>query len=229
MVYVTGDTHGEHDFGKLRRFAKKHPELTKEDYVIIAGDFGGVWYKNAVEEDLRPFEALPFSVLFVDGNHENFSLLNAYPVETWQGGKIHRVAPHVIHLMRGQVFEIEGKRIFTFGGGTSIDKYMRREGVSWWREEMPSYAEFEEALANLKRYGYKVDYIITHSCDEKALYTPLLGTVAKSMTVYPDNTMLTEFECNVQYEHWYFGHYHVDGFVSERKTALYHDILKLGN
>ena len=229
MIFVTGDTHGEHDFGKLARFAKKHPELTKEDYLIIAGDFGGVWYKNAVEEDLEPYEKLPFTVLFVDGNHENFNLLNAYPVETWKGGKIHRVAPHVLHLMRGQIFEIEGKRIFTFGGGTSIDKYMRREGVSWWPEEIPSFAEFDEAVTNLKRYGHKVDYVITHSCDEKALYTPLLGTVSKSMTVYPDNSMLMEFERTVQYEHWYFGHYHVDGYVTERKTALYHDILPLGD
>lgn len=29
----------------------------------------------------------PFTTLFVDGNHENFDLLNAYPVENWHGGK----------------------------------------------------------------------------------------------------------------------------------------------
>ena len=40
MIYVTGDTHGQHDFAKLEFFAKRNPQLTKNDYVIIAGDFG---------------------------------------------------------------------------------------------------------------------------------------------------------------------------------------------
>ena len=42
-IFVTGDTHREHDFAKLEFFAKRNPQLTKNDYVIIAGDFGGVW------------------------------------------------------------------------------------------------------------------------------------------------------------------------------------------
>ena len=40
MIYVTGDTHGLEDFHKLHLFAGKHPELTINDYVIVAGDFG---------------------------------------------------------------------------------------------------------------------------------------------------------------------------------------------
>lgn len=227
MVFVTGDTHGIHDFDKLSRLASCRPELTREDFVIVAGDFGGVWYDKTLDRDLAPYERLPFTVLFVDGNHENFDLLNSFPVEEWHGGKVHRIRSNVIHLMRGQIFEIEGKTFFTFGGGTSIDKYMRREGVSWWQQEVPSYAEFDEAVANLERVGHRVNYVITHSCDEKSLYTPLLGTVSKSMTVYPDNTMLMEFERTVEYDHWYFGHYHLDGYVTECKTALYHDILQV--
>ena len=43
MIYITGDTHGE--FG--RRFnTQNFPEqktMTKDDYVIICGDFGGIW------------------------------------------------------------------------------------------------------------------------------------------------------------------------------------------
>ena len=37
MIYVTGDTHGLEDFHKLHIFAGEHPELTLNDYVIIAG------------------------------------------------------------------------------------------------------------------------------------------------------------------------------------------------
>ena len=45
MVYITGDTHGTEDWEKLntRNFSEQkfmHPD---NDYVIIVGDFGGVW------------------------------------------------------------------------------------------------------------------------------------------------------------------------------------------
>ena len=83
MIFITGDTHGSIDFAKLRVFAKNNPSLTREDFMIIAGDFGGVWNKTTLENDLKPYEALPFTVLFVDGNHENFDLIFSFPVESF--------------------------------------------------------------------------------------------------------------------------------------------------
>lgn len=53
MIFVTGDTHGRAHFDKLLKFSKEHPELTKQDYVIIAGDFGGVWSEKNLEDDLQ--------------------------------------------------------------------------------------------------------------------------------------------------------------------------------
>ena len=76
MIYITGDTHSD-----FSRFSEdKFPiqkEMTKDDYVIICGDFGGVW--TFEEESNREKEALDwlneknFTTLFVDGNHENFT------------------------------------------------------------------------------------------------------------------------------------------------------------
>ena len=149
MIYVTGDTHGEHDFFKLWFFALHNKDLTKDDYVIIAGDFGGLWEEKTLQKDLDRFSELPFTVLFVDGNHENFDLINAYPVVQWKGGKVRKIRDDILHLTRGQVFEIDGKKIFTFGGGTSVDKWMRQEGVSWWKQELPTYDDQEEGYKNL--------------------------------------------------------------------------------
>ena len=39
----------------------------------------------------------------------------------WHGGKVHRIRPHVLHLMRGQIYELEGYRFFTMGGAKSHD------------------------------------------------------------------------------------------------------------
>ena len=228
MFFVTADTHGKYYFSKLKTFAKENPKLTKKDYVIIAGDFGGLWNEESVAEDLAPYERLPFTVLFVDGNHENFNLLNQFPVTEWKGGKVHKISPNIIHLMRGQVYEIDDKKFFVMGGGTSVDKMYRTEGISWWKEEIPSLAELQEARENLAKHNNEVDYIITHSCDERSLYYPPIVTRSnKRGKTQEENKLFNEYENNVKYKHWYFGHYHVDGNINEKKTVVYENVLKI--
>ena len=87
MIYVTGDTHGDIDSGKLtnKRFPRQK-SLTKDDYLIICGDFGYIWWGN--RKDLYWVQWLsrkPWTTLFVDGNHENFDIINEYPVSEWNG------------------------------------------------------------------------------------------------------------------------------------------------
>ena len=124
MIFITGDCHGNYERFNRSIFPEQE-EMTKEDYVIICGDFGGVWSKDKesnTETMLMDWlDCKPFTTLFVDGNHENFDRLYAYPVEEWHGGKVHKIRDSVIHLMRGQVYEICGKKIFTFGGASSHD------------------------------------------------------------------------------------------------------------
>lgn len=124
MIYITGDCHADFTKFNMENFPEQK-EMTKDDYVIICGDFGGVWTKDEESEKekwwLDWLERKSFTTLFVDGNHENFDRLYSYPVEEWNGGKVHRIRPTVIHLMRGQVFTLEGKKIFAFGGARSHD------------------------------------------------------------------------------------------------------------
>ena len=119
MIFITGDCHADFSRFKKNVFFEQS-ELSKKDYVIIAGDFGGVWSRGEESQkekfNLDFLESLPFTILFVDGNHENFDRLNSFPVQTWHGGNVHMVRPSVIHLMRGQVFEIDGIKLFAFGG-----------------------------------------------------------------------------------------------------------------
>ena len=134
MLYVTGDLHIPIDIEKLN--GKRFPEqkqLTKRDFVVVCGDFGGIWSGGRKDRYwLRWLERKRFTTLFVDGNHENFDLLDAFPVQRWSGGKVHKVAEGVYHLMRGQVYSVEGRKLFAMGGGASGDREFRTEGVSWW-------------------------------------------------------------------------------------------------
>lgn len=226
MIFVTGDTHGLANFSKLNYFAGEHPELTKDDYVIIAGDFGGVIDNDNLMARLKYYTDLPFTVLFADGNHENFDLLETFPVETWNGGKVRKIKPNIIHLMRGQVFELQGKTIFTFGGATSTDRHLRVEGVSWWSQELPTQEEFEEGLKNLARYNFTVDYVITHTCGIKPFeFYQMKKSVTRKACL--EVNMLSEFDDRITCKHWYFGHFHMDLRLSYRYTVLLENIIKL--
>lgn len=165
-VYVTGDVHGRAEYGASRFAFRSWPlgrTLTRDDAVIVAGDFGFVWDgSNAEKYWLDWFESKPWTTCFVDGNHENHHALAGLPVREWNGGLVHEARPHVLHLMRGEVFDIDGLTVLAMGGAASNDRQYRREGRSWWPEEMPSEKETEHCRSSLNRVGWKVDYVVTH-------------------------------------------------------------------
>ena len=250
MIYITGDCHSD-----FRRFnTKNFPEqkdMIKDDYVIICGDFGGVW--NIDEESLQEafnmdwLEDKPFTTLFVDGNHENFDRLNSYPVEEWNGGKVHRIRKSVIHLMRGQVFKLEGKTFFTFGGASSHDidggildinnpdyhkkrKKLDREWIpyrinhiSWWERELPNEEEMVEGVHNLETHGNNVDYIVTHCC---ASSSQAILSGGKYKTDIATN-YLEQIKRNVKYKKWFFGHYHDNKMVNAEEILIYEQIIRI--
>ena len=225
MILVTGDTHGNIDFNKIKLLSDKKI-LTMNDYLIIAGDFGAIWDKNTLDSDLSIYENLNFNILFVDGNHENFNLLNSFPVQKWNGGDVHVIRDNIKHLKRGQVFIIDNKKILTFGGATSIDKYFRTENISWWKEEVPTIDDLQHAKSNLEKYNNQVDYIITHSIDENAL-AQLSISLKSKIKVFEENYLLNWIAENVTYKHWYFGHFNLDVSIDNNKTCLYNDIIEL--
>ena len=119
-IFATGDTHGN-----LERFRPEYfpegQELTKKDVVLQLGDFGGVWFGDERDDEaLDWLEGLPFTLAFVSGNHENYDALVKYPIENWHGGRVQPIRPHVLHLMRGQVFELAGRTFFTMGGANFV-------------------------------------------------------------------------------------------------------------
>ena len=87
MIYITGDTHGEQSRFYDRRLLPDGV-LTENDYLIVCGDFGYVFRNDTTERlFLDDLQQLPYTVLFVDGNHENFNALYEFPTVEWHGGK----------------------------------------------------------------------------------------------------------------------------------------------
>ena len=116
MIYLTSDTHREIDIHKINPDEfKAGLQMNRDDYLIICGDFGCIWDGASGDRFwLNWLETLPWTTLFIDGNHENFDVLKSYPEEEWNGGKVHRIRENIYHLQRGEIFQLQGKTFFAF-------------------------------------------------------------------------------------------------------------------
>ncbi len=209
--------------GEFQRFEnRKLKKLTENDVLIVCGDFGFIWTGSRDEQfTLHKINERRFKTLFVDGTHENFRLLNEYPVTSLFGGRVHQISRNIYHLMRGEIYTIDKKIFFTFGGGESDDKDIRIENGSWWKEEQPTIEEMSYAVENLDRVHRKVDYIITHqpSMTDMAL-------VNRRCTVTPTSTFFDELSRNVEYKRWYFGSLHQNKKIPNAQ-CLFTDIIAI--
>ena len=223
MVYVTGDVHG--DLDRFNSGAAR--KLGQGDTLIVCGDFGFIWNGGKDEAKiLKKLSEKKYNICFIDGTHENFKLLDACEISEWNGGKVHYLGGNLYHLMRGQVFTIEGKTFFTMGGGESPDIDLRIANNTWFKEESPSQQELLEGADNIEKHGNKVDFIITHEPSARVKDFLQLKTINKNRLSLL-NTYLEELGNSCEYKRWYFGSMHLDKNISSSQVAVFNKILEV--
>lgn len=224
MIYITGDTHIPVDIKKLStRCFPQQKEMTKDDFVIICGDFGGVWDGSNEEKYwIKWLKRKNFTTLFVDGNHENFESLSKLPVIKFGDSVVGKVDDGIYHLLRGEVYSIDGKRFFVFGGGSSHDREYRTEGKNWWEEELPTFDEYRNAEKNMTICNYEFDYIITHSAPNS-----IQNSIAPSYENNELTVFLEKVKSKARYTKWFFGHYHQDENIDDKHIAVFNSIHKI--
>ena len=215
MIYLLSDIHaGETSaIDGLRRYFEI---AGNDDILIILGDVGARFEDT---DQNREFDELFLSstkkIAFLDGNHENFAYINSFPEEDWSGGRVHRLTDNIVHLERGYVYEIEGKRFFTFGGCAS-SKIWREKGP-WYPEESASKAELLRAYSTLSSVKEGIDYVLTHKYETEGI-----GEDEELLR-------LTEYiEKNVPYKHWYAGHWHEARERDEKHSFIFDALVSLG-
>ena len=214
MIYVTGDLHGD-----ITRFKSKAVRrLKKNDYLLICGDFGFIWDGSKRERRLLKWIGKRrFYTLFVEGTHDNLELINSYPTAQWNGGVVNEISGKLKHLRRGGVFMLDNRKIFAFGGGESSDAADRISDGRWWRQELPTPVEIEEARENLKEHKNKVDYIITHQSSRRIKrFLTMIDNDANVLDAFFD-----EVRENCTYERWFFGGYHINKVIPPSEMALF--------
>ena len=231
MIYFIGNTHGAIDFSKVMSLHDKAKNgiinmSPEKDFLVVLGDWGVVWQQKPGYKEikmLRYWEKCPWTTLVVDGNHENFDRLFSYPEVEFGNNIARKIGNNIYNLKRGEIYDIDGVSAFVFGGGLSIDKEQRIEGVSWWREELPSTQQMDNAITNLERKKYCVDLVLTHEAPKR--FVPrLLGTnnidyaLPESMKYNSPLANFFDYLYEViDFKAWLFGHYHTDEAIEDIK------------
>ena len=149
--------------------------------------------------------------------------------------------------MRGQIFNLDGLKIFTFGGAKTHDmpagildiedphfkqkkKKLDKEGakyrinhVSWWKDEMPSQYEYRYGVENLEKHDWRVDYVITHCCPSS-----IQRMIAEDEYKTDELTdYLDEIKTSLSYKNWIFGHYHDNKMITDKDILIYEQIIRI--
>ena len=221
-------------------------------------------------------ESKPFTTLFIPGNHENYDRLmgcqderlldswfyakmppeekeklrKGYPREPWHGGHVRVLRPSVLMLERGDIFVIDGKYCFAFGGARSHDiqdgilnpadypdessfkkdyaarrsGMIRVNGLSWWAAEMPTQAEMEYGRKNVRDFMQQhsqIDFVFTHDAPASdKLYLGYSG-------VDELNKYLESLRDDMKYGKWFYAHLHDNRQVFENNYLLYEQIVRI--
>jgi len=255
-IYITGDVHCGESIDKFWEFLYvkilRNEQFTKDDYIIVCGDFGLLWEDEPgkLEKLLAELYEIhfPWTTLFIDGNHENFNRLEKLPEVEMFGGLVDKYSDSIYHLKRGEVYTIEGKKFLTIGGALSIDIEPipdewpgRILNKSYWKQELLSDSDKTKITKALIDNNFEFDYIITHTAPSNYIYD--LIKVYEPNYVYNNKkkdwneqkiddpvAKFLEYEVlrrGVKFKRWFCGHLHDDIPINDKFMFTYDTFTKI--
>ena len=162
LILVAGDWHGDRDWALS--VIKRVPQLLAGEQtrlILQLGDFGiwpGVEGRRYLDSVSTVLDLVGANLWFIDGNHEDFSLLAELASRAVPGARV-AVRPNIFHLPRGHRWQWHGRTWLACGGGVSLDKAARAEGSDWWPQEEITSAQEAAMIA-----GGPADVMVCHDC-----------------------------------------------------------------
>ena len=174
---------------------------------------------------------LPCTIFCVHGNHEaRANTVENYVERTWHNGIVYyqEEHPRLLFAKDGEVFTFAGKDYIVIGGAYSVDKhYRKRMGHNWFEDEQPSPKIKRDVESTLKKHGYKVHGVLSHTCPFH--YEPrelFLSGLSQSLVDDSTEKWLDILEKRLDYDIWYFGHYHGEKKI-DKMQMIFHEVWKL--
>lgn len=228
-IFITGDTHG--DFARVELFCRRM-DTTKDDMLIILGDVGINYYLSKRDKKLKEnLSNLPITLFSIYGNHEcRPENIKTYKQREFCDGIvfIEDDYPNLLFAKDGEVFTFKEKKVLVIGGSYSVDKYYRlMKGWAWFEDEQPSDKIKAYVEKQIKKYNYKVDLVLTHTCPLNAqpvhLFLPIID---QSLVDKTTEIWLQEIADKLTFTNWYYGHFHGD-WINGKYRLFFNDVIEL--
>lgn len=214
MIYCTGDLHG--DRARLAKGPAR--KLKRGDTLIVCGDFGFLWNGGPEEQKILDWIGRRrWTTLFVEGTHDNLDLLAQYPREELGGAPAHHLGGRLWHLIRGEIYTLEGRTFLAMGGGESDGDTRGEPGENWWPGELPRQEELPAYRSILEDRGRRVDYIVSHQAPTNI--ESCLGRAPGEVNLL--TAYLDELQRVCSFDRWFFGCYHQNKVIPPKYYALY--------
>lgn len=201
--------------------------------MIILGDAGINYFLDKTDQKLkRQLSKLPIRFFMVHGNHEAHPYeIPSYREKEWHGGNVYyeEEYPNLLFAKDGEIYDFDGKRGIVIGGAYSVDKDFRiMSGMPWYASEQPSSEIKAYVEKQLKKCGWTVDYVLSHTCPRHLEPTDLfLDFITQERIDKTTENWMSELHEKLTYEKWYFGHFHGER-VYNSAEMLYGTIKELG-
>ena len=224
--FVTGDKHGKIE--EVWRFIKRFG-LNEGDNIIVCGDMGIFWNKDQKDADysMKKYEEYCncVNLYWIDGNHENFDIINTWEKE--ENGLI-KNSKHIFYIPRGTIMNLNiggnTRSCLFMGGADSIDRMWRTEGISWWPQERIT----EDNIKDIKGH---FDYVFSHCCpysifNRNRAFLCMHGGEIRDIT-HESELMLNKMCDTIDFNMWFFGHYHINWKIEDKFQCLYSQFIEL--
>ncbi len=219
MIYITGDIHADLSDLDSRNIGK----IKKGDTLLITGDFGFIWNNSKTEiKALKKLSKRKYNIVFVEGVHENFDMLYEYEEVPFMGASALKVRDNIYCLKRGEIYTIEGKKVFALGGGGVDDPFENAEIDPINDKAMPTDEVLQNAVDKLQQERRCVDLIITHEAPAS-----VKRLIRRDSNINDLNIFLDTILHNVKYKNWYFGSLHTDRALSESLCCVWQEVHKI--
>lgn len=151
--------------------------------------------------------------VFLTGNC--FASLYELPIDPTTG--LRPIRPHIFHLARGLRWRWHGKTWMALGGAHSVDRPMRKSGVSWWPQERLTEADVARAIR-----GGPVDVIVAHDAPDGYEIPGLPGGFPPAELYQADlhRKLVGEVVDATRPAVFYHGHYHVRYTAQRGETRV---------
>jgi predicted phosphodiesterase len=239
MIYITGDCHGQ--IGKIKNWYKENSDcISNKDILILLGD-SGINYRYPDIGIKEALSKIPIKYFVIHGNHDGNrpGMLKSYYKIEYKGAPAYSEFNYlnIKYADFGQIYsfndnENKTKKVLVLDGAYSVDKWYRlRNNYGWWNDEQPTDKMKDDAIKNLEKNNWEVDYILSHTCpynfEPKELF---LNDLDQSTVDNSYEKWLQTIYDRLKYNNmWYFGHFHANKAINKKMVMLYNSIISFGN